>query len=206
MSATTTDSALPPMLALGDAFDRIEANTTDPDGLSSLADCRDLLDRIAERDPDRRASLVNDLDNLVDSLRTHVNGDAEFWAETVQNRVANYRRTRREASDTLHLGAASLEVDGEAVGVTDHRGSEAHLRGTLVNNGEPGDAIVQLAFYDEAGVATWTVESREFAIDAGEHRDLDLHIWIPEDADHYAVTALDVTDPRSTGQPPTQGK
>lgn len=194
------------MIAFGDALDRIEAATEDAATLECLAEVRHLLDRVAEREPGRRESLLNDLDNVVDALRTHAEGDADFWAETVQNRVANYRRTRREASDTLHLGSARLSVDGEPVAAAAHPGAEARLRGTLVNGGEPGDAIVQLAFYDEAGVATWTVESREFELGAGERRDLDLRVWIPEDAATYAAAVLDATDPRSTGTPPSHGR
>jgi hypothetical protein len=195
------------MIDVGDALDRIERNTDHPEALSYLAEVRETLGRIAERDPGGRESLATDLDNLVDSLRMHVDGDADFWAETVQNRVANYRRTRREASDTLHLGSSRLAVeDVEPVDPAAYPGAEARLRGTLVNQGEPGDAIVQLAFYDDDGAAVWTVESREFALAAGEKRDLDLRVWIPEAADHYGVAALDAADPRSTGAPPRRGR
>lgn len=205
---TDGDRSLPPMLDMDDALDRIERHTDDRAALDRLAEVRDLLDRIAARDPGRRESLVGDLDNLVDVLRTHVDdgGDAAFWAETVRNRIANYRRTRREASDTVHFGSSRLTVGGrEAVDPADHRGETGRLRGTLVNGGERGTATVQLAFYDGSGTATWTIESHGFDLDAGERRSVDLHVWIPEDADHYGVVALDTDDPRTTGEPPTLG-
>ena len=198
---------LPPMIDMGDALDRIERATSDEAALSQLGAVRGTLSRIAGRPPGRRESLVNDLDNSVDSLRMHVTdgGDADFWAETVQNRVANYRRTRRETSDTLHFGNTRLRVDGEAaVDPAANQGEKGRLRGTLVNQAEPGEAIVQLAFYDDDGAVTWTVESCGFGLDAGEQRNLDLHVWIPEDAAYYGVAALDADDPRATGAPPTR--
>lgn len=210
IEADPTDEgrSLPPMIDMGDALDRIERTTDDRAALDCLAEIRTLLDRIAERGPGGRVSLLGDLDTLVDVLRTHVDdgGDAAFWAETVRNRIANYRRTRREASDTIHFGSSRLTVGGEEpVDPANHRGEKGRLRGTLVNGGEQSETTVQLAFYDETGTVTWTVESCEFDLDAGERRQLDLHVWIPEDADHYGVTALDATDPRTTGEPPTLG-
>jgi len=199
------DGELPPMLDVDDVLDRIECDTDSEEAAAYLDDIRTVLERVAECDPSNRESLLGDLDDLVDSLRMHVDGDADFWAETVQSRVANYRRTRREASDTLHFSASRLTVDGdEPVDPADHRGEKATLRGTLVNQGERGAATVQLAFYNEAGDATWTVESREVDLDAGERRTLDLHVWIPEDADHYGVAVLDPGDARTTGPPRTR--
>jgi plasmid stabilization system protein ParE len=204
-STRTGNEALPPLIDMDDVLDRIERNTDSEAAAAYLDDIRAVLERVAERDPSNRESLLGDLDNLVDSLRMHVDGDADFWAETVQNRVANYRRTRRETSDTLHFSAGRLTVDGdEPVDPTDHRGEKATLRGTLVNQGERGAAVVQLAFYNEADEATWTVESCEFDLDAGEQRTLNLHVWIPEDADYYGIAVLDPADTRTTGPPPTR--
>jgi hypothetical protein len=203
--AEAVEGELPPIIDMGDALDRVERNAASEEATAHLGEVRAVLARGAERDPAARESLLDDLDSLVDSLRMHVDGDAEFWAETIQNRVANYRRTRLETSDTLHFSASRLTVDGDdPVDPADHRGEKATLRGTLVNQGEPGSATVQLAFYNEAGEATWTVESCEFDLDAGERRGLNLHVWIPEDADHHGVAVLDPDDARTTGPPPTR--
>ncbi|WP_276261127.1 hypothetical protein [Haloglomus litoreum] len=203
--AGTGEGQLPPLIDMGDVLDRIERNTTSEEATAHLEEVRAVLARVTERDPANRESLLGDLDSLVDSLRMHVHGDAAFWAETVQNRVANYRRTRRARSDTLHFSASRLTVDGdEPVDPAAHQGEKATLRGTLVNQGERGAATVQLAFYDEAGEATWTVESCEFDLDAGERRTLNLHVWIPEDADHHGVAVLDPNDARTTGPSPTR--
>jgi hypothetical protein len=200
--------SLPPMIDMGDALDRIERNTDDPAALDCLAEIRTLLDRVAARDPSGRESLLCDLDNLVDVLRTHVDdeGDAAFWAETVRNRIANYRRTRRAASDTIRFGSSRLAVgDEEPVDPADYPGEDGRLRGTLVNGGEASETTVQLAFYDETGTATWTIETGAYDLDVGGRRHLDLHVWIPDDADHYGVAALDTNDPRTTGELPTLG-
>ncbi|MFB6207434.1 MAG: hypothetical protein ABEJ05_13010 [Haloglomus sp.] len=199
------DGGLPPLIDVADALDRIERTTANEDAKARLTDIRVTLGRIAARDPDRRESLLSDLAGLADDLRTHVGGEADSWAESVQNRVDTHRRTRRESSDTLHFENSRLTVDGEApVDPTEHRGEKATLRGTLVNLGEPGHATVRLAFYDEDDAATRTVESAEFHLDAGECRDLDLHVWIPADAAYYGITALDPSNARTTDRPPVR--
>ncbi|MFC7137477.1 hypothetical protein ACFQRB_15645 [Halobaculum litoreum] len=110
-----------------------------------------------------------------------------------------YRDSLREASDRLHLANARLEADGEPLdgAVGEHADGTVALRGTLVNQGDAGDGVVRLVFYDGDGTATWKVESRQFGVDAGERRDLDMRVYVPADAAYCDVTALDAADPET---------
>jgi hypothetical protein len=92
-----SDRLLPPILALGDALDHIEAATDDPIAGQYIDGIHEGLDNLAARSLKARASLVTDLENLFDSLRTWVDGDAAVWVETVRSRFVTYRHTRRTA-------------------------------------------------------------------------------------------------------------
>jgi hypothetical protein len=71
-----SDRPRPPIRAFGDTLDRIEAATDDPTAGRYVGEIRERLDDLAARPPDARTSLVTDLENLVDSPRTYVDGDA----------------------------------------------------------------------------------------------------------------------------------
>lgn len=203
MTDDTTD--LPPVLAFADVLDRIERATDDDAAQEWLAEVREGQVALAERPPARRESAVADLENVVESLRTHLadGSDADWWAETVQNRLRTYRRTEAAASDTLSLSRPRLETDGQPVDVATDTG-EATLTGTLVNGGERADATIQLAFYDEDGRPVWIVESRQFGLDPGERRGFELTVYVPEEVAYYATAALDVNDPQAVaGDAPT---
>lgn len=200
-----SDRTLPPILAFGDALDRIEAATDDPEASRYVTEIREGLDELAVRPPEARASLVTDLESLLDSLVTHVDGDAAMWAETVRNRFATYRHARRTTSATLHVANGRLERDGEPV-TADAEAGEATLRGRLVNTGERTDAMAALAFYRD-GRAVWKVESREFAVGPGEARDLDLTVYVPAAADYYGLAAFEPADPAAVaGAAPEPGE
>jgi hypothetical protein len=196
-----SDRSLPPILAFGDTLDRIEAATDDPMAGRYVDEIREGLDDLAARPPEARESLVTDLENLLDSLRTCVDGDAALWAETVRSRFVTYRHARRTTSATLHVANGRLERDGEPITVTAGAG-EATLRGRIVNTGERTDAMAALAFYRD-GRAVWKVESREFAVGPGEARALDLTVYVPADTDYYGLAAFEPADPAAvaTGAP-----
>lgn len=204
---TDDESRLPPILAFGDVLDRIEAATDDPAAREWLADVREGHERVAQRSPDQRESAVNDLENLVEALRTHVDGEADRWVQTLQYRLSTYREMGRVASETLHLAGQTLEgPDGDPVDVSTYVG-EAALTGTLVNQGERADATLQLAFYDADGVPTWKVESRQFDLEPGERRSFDMTVYVPEGIEYYAAVALDAVDPKAVaGDAPRRGR
>jgi hypothetical protein len=156
------------------------------------------LDRFADRERGGD-SIVDDMDDDVLALREELSGDADWYAEAIQNRIRQYRSAREEASDTLDVADPRLVADGEAVDVADRRDSLVGLQGRLVNQGDASDAVVVLAFYGDDGVAVRKVESRQYDLDAGERRPLDLTVHVPPDAAYYAVSALDAEDPRSVG-------
>ncbi|MFB6118926.1 hypothetical protein [Halosegnis sp.] len=194
---------LPPIIDIGDALDRVAAATDDPEATGYIQEIRDGLEELAARPPEARESQVQTLEHLVDSLLTHVDDDAALWAKTIQNRFANYRHARRGSSRTLHVSNGRLErEDDNPLALA----GEAQLRGTLINNGEATDAMVSLAFYDETDRAVWKVESREFAVMAGETRELDLTVYVPEGAEYYALAAFEPDDPATVAEDaPTPG-
>ncbi|WP_284013326.1 hypothetical protein [Halobaculum litoreum] len=118
-----TDGDLPPVIDVYDMLDRIERDAdNDEEVPAHLDEIRDLLAEYARRDRSGRASLVDDIDGRVLAVREYLDGDADRWAEGVENRLRVYRDSLREASDRLHLANARLEADGEpldgAVGST----------------------------------------------------------------------------------------
>ena len=202
-----SDQSLPPILAFGDTLDRIEAATDDPmagryvDEIPTIRTRSSVKTSSVARQPEARASLVTDLENLLDSLRTCVDGDAALWAETVRSRFVTYRHARRTTSATLHVANGRLERAGEPITVAAGAG-EATLRGRIVNTGERTDAMAALAFYRD-GRAVWKVESREFAVGPGEARALDLTVYVQADTDYYGLAAFEPADPAAvaTGAP-----
>jgi hypothetical protein len=186
---------LPPLLDFREFLDDVEREA-DADVSDEVAAVEADLDRFADRERGGD-SIVDDMDDDVLALREELSGDADWYAEAIQNRIRQYRSAREEAGDTLDVADPRLVADGEAVGVADRRDSLVGLEGKLVNQGDAGDAVVLLAFYDDDGVASRKVESREYDLDAGERRPLDLTVYVPPDAAYYAVSALDAEDPRS---------
>ncbi|MFB6127262.1 MAG: hypothetical protein ABEJ79_08245 [Halolamina sp.] len=200
------DRQLPPIIDFGDALDKVAADLDgDEEAEAYLEEIREGLDDLAARAPGNRDPVVDSVENLIDSLLTYADGDAEMWARTIKNRFATYRRSRRTTSTRLHVSSGRLERDGEALD-GDAAPGEASLQGTLVNSGEATDAMVAIAFYDERGRATWKVESREYAVGPGEKRPVDLTVYVPEEMAYYAIDAFEPDDPAAVGgDAPTPG-
>jgi hypothetical protein len=196
---------LPPLLDFYDQLDDVEREA-DADVSDEVAAVREDLDRLAARD-DEHDSLVDDVDDDVLALRERLSGDADWYAEAIQNRLQQYRSARDEASDTLVVADPELTVDGTAVDVARRRESLVELRGTLVDQGGGGDATVVLALYDDDGGSLRKVEISQHDVESGERRDLGETVYVPPGTAHYSVTALDAEDPRSIegGAPTPEG-
>ncbi|WP_254544551.1 hypothetical protein [Halomarina pelagica] len=192
------DRDLPPILAVGDVLDRIERES-DADVSDEIGDLRDALDRLAEREEVGRASVLDDVDERLLALRERLSGDADWYAQAIENRIRQYRDASAAASETLSVSAPRLERDGSELDVSRAVATTAHLRGMLVNRGEASDAVVVLTFYAPDGATVRTVETRAYRLEAGAQRDLDETVYVPEEADYYAVAVLAPGDPRTVG-------
>lgn len=185
---------LPPLIDFGASIDRIEEEA-DADVEGHIDDLREGLDRLEERDDQERESVLDDVDDTLLSLRERVDDrDADSSAEGIQNRIQQYRDDRSSEGNVLSLSNARLERDGESVEPEDVAAETVQLRGTLVNGGGAGDSALYLAFYDGEGRLSRTVESRQYDLEAGEHREFDRTVYVPADADSYVVATLDAAD------------
>jgi hypothetical protein len=184
---------LPPLVDFGASIDRIEEEA-DADVEGHIDDLREGLDRLEERDDQERESVLDDVDDTLLSLRERVDDeDADSSAEGIQNRIRQYRDNRGSEGNVLSLSNARLERAGESVEPEDVAAETVQLRGTLVNGGA-GDGALYLAFYDGEGRLSRTVESRQYDLEAGEHREFDRTVYVPADADSYVLATLDAAD------------
>ena len=184
---------LPPVLDVRDSLDRIERDA-DADVADELERTRALLDQYEARDGETsRASLVDDLDGLVVAMRERLSGDADRYAEGIENRLQTYRDSRGDASETLTVSGPELrDDDGERVASVGRYDAEtATLDATLVNEGEPRDGVVRLTLYDADHDPRRRVLVRESDLGTDEHRQVSARVAVPDEAEYYDVTALD---------------
>ncbi|MFC5972787.1 hypothetical protein ACFPYI_15730 [Halomarina salina] len=194
-NASEDEGQLPPLLDVRDALDDIEREA-DADVSDDVDAIRADLDRLAEHD-EASDSVVSDVEDDVLALRERLSGDADMYAEAVENRIRQYRTSRQSASDTVDIADPRLARNGTAVDLERQRGETVDVEGVLVNQGESRAATVLTAFHDDDGTVSRTVESRAYDLDAGEKRDVSLTVFVPDDAAYYAVSAVDADDPRT---------
>ncbi|MDS0294585.1 hypothetical protein [Halogeometricum luteum] len=194
------DRELPPILDVRDALDRIEREA-DADVSEQLDRARSLLAEYEDRDDvsTSRASLVDDIDGVVVSMRERLSGDADRLAEGIENRLQIYRDSRNDASETVHASGAGLTDNGGNVeSAKAVRGEAVTLEATLVNQGEPRDGAVRLTFYDESDAPVLRVERRETDLRPDDNRQVSQRVVVPEEAEYFDVAALDATDSAAT--------
>ncbi|MDS0299338.1 hypothetical protein NDI76_11355 [Halogeometricum sp. S1BR25-6] len=188
---------LPPILDVRDALDRIERES-DADVSDQLDRVRSLLDEYEGREADAstsQASLVDDVDGVVVSMRERLSGDADRLAEGIENRLQIYRDSRSDASETLYASGAGLSDNGGDVeSAKAVRGEAVTLEATLVNQGEPRDGAVRLTFYDESNAPVLRVERRETDLRPDDNRQVSQRVFVPEEAEYFDVTALDAAE------------
>ena len=195
---------LPPILDVRDALDRIERES-DADVSDQLNRIRSLLDEYEGREADAttsQASLADDIDGVVVSMRERLSGDADRLAEGVENRLQIYRDSRNDVSETLHVSGAGLtDGGGHVESAKAVRGETVTLDATLVNQGDPCDGVVRLTFYDESHTPTLRVERRENGLTPDDNRQVSQRVVVPEEAEYFDVAALDAADAAaSTGE------
>jgi hypothetical protein len=187
---------LPPVLDVRDSLDRIERDA-DADVSDELDRSRSLLDRYEARDGETsRASLVDDLDGLVVAMRERLSGDADRYAEGIENRLQTYRDSQGEASETVTVSGPELrDGDDERVAaVGRYEAATATLDATLVNEGERRDGVVRLTLYDEDHDPKRRVLIRESDLSTDERRQVRARVAVPDGAEYYDVTALDAVE------------
>lgn len=193
---------LPPILDVRDALDRIEREA-DADVSDQLSRIRSLLDEYEGRDADAggsQASLADDIDGVVVSMRERLSGDADRLAEGIENRIQIYRDSQNDASETLHVSGAGLTDDGGHVeSAKAVRGEAVTLDATLVNQGETRDGVVRLTFYDETHTPMLRVERRENDLRPDDNRQVSQRVFVPEEAEYFDISALDTTDGAASG-------
>jgi hypothetical protein len=190
---------LPPLVDFGDSIDGI-AQSTDRDVEDDIEALREDLDRLEDRDDvQTREGILDNIDNTLRSLRGTLDedGEADQYAEGIQNRIQQYRANRDADSGTFSIDQAGIEVDGVEVDVNRHRGETAALAGRIVNAGTDADAATILTFYDERGRVCRTVEHHERDLGTDEQRDLEVPVYLPTAASYYAVRTVAAADSRS---------
>ncbi|MFD1514995.1 FxLYD domain-containing protein [Halomarina rubra] len=195
------DGQLPPLIDVRDTLDDVEREAN-RDVSEEVDAIRANLDRLATRDGG--GTVVDDIEDDVLALRERLSGDADWYAEAVENRVRQYRTARRTASDTLDVADPRLTRNGTAVDLDRQRGDLVEVEGVLVNQGEDRSATLQVVFYDEDGTVARKVESRAYDLASGDRRDVSFTVYVPDDASYHDVAAVDASDPRSIdGDEPT---
>ena len=207
--AESTRRELPPVLDVRDSLDRIERES-DADVSDQLDRVRSLLDQYETRESGggvgtSRASLVDDIDGVVVSMRERLSGDADRYAEGIENRLHIYRDSRGDVSETIHVSGAELTDNGGRVeSARAVRDEAVTLGATLVNQGDARDGVVRLTFYDESRTPTLRVERRENDLAPDDHRQVSQRVFVPDDAEYYDIAALDAED-AATGSESTSG-
>jgi len=208
------DRELPPLIDVRDTLDDIEREA-DADVSDDLDAIRASLDRLADRDRSGE-TILDDIEDDVLAMRERLSGDADWYAEAVENRVRQYRTARDSASDTLTVAEPRLARNGTAVTLDAGRGDPGRsgdpsrggdavdVEGVLVNQGDDRRATMQVVFYDGDGTTLRKVESGPVDLASGARHDVSLTVHVPEDAAYHDVRALDGSDPRSIdGDEPT---
>jgi hypothetical protein len=138
------------------------------------------------------------LDGLVVAMRERLTGDADRYAEGIENRLQTYRDARGDTSETLTVSAPELrDGDGERLASVGRYDAETvTLDATLVNEGEPRDGVVRLTLYDEDHDPRRRVLVRESDLGTDEHRQVSARVAVPDGAGYYDVTALDAVETR----------
>lgn len=191
----SNDGQLPPLIDVRDTLDRI-GREADEDVSDDLDAIRANLDRLAGRE-EASDSVVSDLEDDVLALRERLSGDADMYAEGVENRLRQYRTARADSSDTLDVADPRLTRNGATVDLDRQRGETVDVEGVVVNQGDARTVTVLVVFYDQSGTVARKVESRAYDLDAGGRHEVSFPIHVPTDASYYAVSAVDADDPRS---------
>lgn len=188
-----SDRDLPPLLAFDDQLDRIERDA-DADVADEIDSIRARLDEYDERENGATASILDDLANLVARMREQLSGDADRWAEAIQNRITQFRNSLNERSETLALASPQLRDEYGEADVSELGDEQATFDATLVNSGEEGAGLVRVSFYDGDGGTVRVVDLPQGRVASGEQREISTTMTIPAGATYYDAAALDAEE------------
>lgn len=192
-------SGLPPVLEMDETMERL-AETAPASARADVQQLRREYEILKSKDAGGRESAVDDMSNTVLHIREVIDADdspeAARFARSVEAQLDEYRRTRRQVSETLHLSGTSFELDGERVAPAAAAGRTVDVSATVVNQGETSGAVVRLVFYyGEVAVRSTTLPMGQ--IEAGERKRLETSVYVPSPTTGHTVTVVDPAEDRS---------
>jgi len=189
-------SGLPPVLEMDDTIERlVEAVPA-----SARADVQQLRrehEILKSKDAGGRESAVDDMSNTVLHLREVIDDpDAARLVESIEAQLDEYRRTRRQVSETLHLSGVRFNSGDRQTAPVAAAGETVDLSATVVNQGETSGALVRLVFYHD-DVAVRTVTLPMGRVEAGERKRMATSVYVPTPTTDHSVTVVDPAEERS---------
>lgn len=189
-------SGLPPVLEMDDTLDRLAA-TVPRSVRADVQQLRREYEMLKSKSAGGRESAVDDMSNTLLHLQEVIDDDeAMRLAESMEAQLDEYRRTRRQVSETLHLSGTTFESGGERVTPARAAGATIDLSVTVVNQGETSGAVVRLVFYHDE-VAVRTVMLPMGRIEAGERKRLRTSVYVPSPTGDHSITVVDPAEDRS---------
>ncbi len=190
-------TGLPPVLEMDDTIDRL-ADVVPPSVRADVQQLRREYEILKSKSAGGRESAVDDMSNTLLHVREVIDDDSEAGrlARSVEAQLDEYRRTRRQVSETLHLSGTTFERDGTRVSPGDASGSTVDLAATVVNQGETSGAVIRLVFY-YGDVAVRTVMLPMGRVEAGERKRLETSVYVPSPTTDHSVTVVDPAEDRS---------
>lgn len=190
-------SGLPPVLEMDDTIDRLAEDVP----ASARADVQQLrreYEILKSKDAGGRESAVDDMSNTILHLREVIDDDTDAarLARSVEAQLDEYRRTRRQVSETLHLSGKSFDLNGSRVDPGSAGGHTVDFSTTVVNQGETSGAVVRLVFYYD-DVAVRTVMLPMGQIEAGERKRLETSVYVPTPTTDHTISVVDPAEDRS---------
>jgi len=189
-------SGLPPVLEMDDTIERL-VETVPASVRADVQQLRREYEILKSKDASGRESAVDDMSNTALHLREVIDDpNAGRLVESIEAQLNEYRRTRRQVSETLHLSGVRFRSGDHAVSPTAAAGETVDLSATVVNQGETSGALVRLVFYHD-DVAVRTVTLPMGRVEAGERKQMSTGVYVPSPTTDHSVTVVDPAEERS---------
>ncbi len=190
-------SGLPPVLEMDDTIERL-AETTPASARADVQQLRREYEVLKAKNAGGRESAVDDMSNTVLHLQEVIDDDSEAarFAASIEAQLDEYRRTRRQVSETLHLSGTRFETGGRRTTPSGAVGETVDVSATVVNQGETSGAVVRLVFYHD-DVAVRTVMLPMGRVAAGEQKRLATSVYVPSPTTDHSVAVVDPAEDRS---------
>ncbi len=190
-------SGLPPVLEMDDTIERL-AESAPASARADVQQLRREYEMLKAKNAGGRESAVDDMSNTVLHVREVIDDDTDAarMARSIEAQLDEYRRTRRQVSETLHLSGTTFEADGTRTAPSRAAGRTVDVSATVVNQGETSGAVVRLVFYHD-DVAVRTVMLPMGRVEAGEQKRLATSVYVPTPTTDHSVTVVDPAEDRS---------